>query len=202
MNFYYTNLKASLKFWVEFLFNKVSKMSSAFTSITSKNVSRKPAQVVWLTSFTVILGTKDFFTLEDMVIYPPLNSPSSGPRHSFLNHWSCWMLSPSSGIVLALQVDTLFQGHLFHDEESGVKVPILFPQLGTKSEGPLLSTGFINTFIVTALQFKFFVFGLTVSHHLHTGIFHQKHLPRTLLHTNRSFISWETRYKTNSFQCL
>lgn len=54
--------------------------------------------------------------------------------------------------------------------ESGVKVPI-FPSTEYKSEGPLLSTGFINTFIVTALQFKFFVFGLTVSHHLHTGIF-------------------------------
>ena len=31
-------------------------MSSSFISITSKNVSRKLAQVVWLTSFTVILG--------------------------------------------------------------------------------------------------------------------------------------------------
>ena len=70
------------------------------------------------------------------------------------------------------QVDTLIQGqHLFHDGKSGGKVPILFPQLGTKSEGPLLSTGFINIFIVTASQFKFFVFGLSLFHHLHTGIF-------------------------------
>ena len=160
-------------------------MSSSFISITSKNVSRKLAQVVWLTSFTVILGTKDFCTVEDMIIYRPLNSPSSGPRHSFLNQWSCWMLSPSSGIALALPRLIL---------SSKDNTYSTMGKVGSKSLSSFLN--WVQNLkdhcylqdLLLALQWlpcnSNSLSLVSPSVITYTQVFSWKHLPRTLLHTN------------------
>ena len=185
MNFHYTNLKASQILVSSFL-TKLSK-NELFFHLHHKQECLQETCSSYVAHFVHShIGDKRFLHCRRHDYIPSPKQPLF--RSKALISQSMELLNAESlfrNCSCFTQVDTLFQGqHLFHNGESGVKVPILFPQLGTKSEGPLLSTGFINTFIVTALQFKFFVFGLIHCHHLHTGIFLKAPPKNSPTHTN------------------